>query len=316
MTTTRERALYVFAFVLCVAAFATCEEPTKTTLCQVKNDPANYNHMLVEITGFASHAFEDFTLSDPNCPLWPGVWLEYGGTVSSRTTYCCGISNARNRPQELTVEHIPISLIENQQFRDFDRAIQPPLRTGLGDATVHVTLVGRFFSGRRIEYPNGHVWGGYGHMGCCSLLAIQQVKDPDTQVRADLDYGYGAPHDSPDIVGSRCPSLPIAKTPAQMEFQKEADSGTRDWAFGNPHRVALEALRVLAHVSSPALSAMKQTQRSQGRVTYKWKAAGRGKSYTVVVSRPYWLSFYAHDANRVAWVAVAANETPCIATSR
>jgi hypothetical protein len=31
----------------------------------------------------------------------------------------------------------------------------------------------------------------------------------------------------------------------------------------------------------------------------------------VVVSRPYWLSFYAHDPSRVAWIAVIAYESSC-----
>jgi len=309
-----ERALCVFTFVLFVVAFGACEEPTKATVCQLKSDPSAYNHKLVEVTGFASHAFEDFTLSDPNCPLWPGVWLEYGGKVSSETTYCCGVSSNRHRSHELSVEHIPIPLIEDQQFQDFDKSIQPPFQKGTGGAVRHVTLVGRFFSGRLIQYPKVHEWGGCGHMGCCTLLAIQQVKDPDTELRASLDYTSGPPNDSPDIVGGPCPSLPMVKVATQMEFQKKADNGRRDWAFNDPRRIALEALSALANIDSTALGAMKQMQRFQGRVVYKWEAAGRAKSYTVVVSRPYWLSFYARDPKRVAWVAVAADETPCSAT--
>jgi hypothetical protein len=51
------------------------EQPATVTICQLKSDPAAYNHKLVEVTGFVSHAFEDFTVFDPTCPSWPGVWL-------------------------------------------------------------------------------------------------------------------------------------------------------------------------------------------------------------------------------------------------
>jgi hypothetical protein len=50
------------------------EQPT---VCQLKNPPA-FNHKLVEVTAFVSHAFEDFTLLDPTCSSWPGVWLSMG----------------------------------------------------------------------------------------------------------------------------------------------------------------------------------------------------------------------------------------------
>src|SRR5688572_13745873 len=52
------------------------EERVKVSLCDVKKDPAAYNHKLLEITGFVSHGFEDFTFFDTACSSWPGIWLE------------------------------------------------------------------------------------------------------------------------------------------------------------------------------------------------------------------------------------------------
>ena len=89
-------------------------------------------------------------------------------------------------PKELRVEDISIPLIDNDQFREFDKLIQPPFRSGVHGSIVHATLVGRFFSGRLIKYPKATFWGGYGHMGCCTLLAIQEVKSFDAQVAMTL----------------------------------------------------------------------------------------------------------------------------------
>lgn len=85
------------------------EQPTNVTVCQLKSDPPAYNHKLVEVTGFVSHDFEDFTLFDPTCPSWPAVWLECGGKAKSGTMYCCGVTADRNRPQQMVVENIPIT---------------------------------------------------------------------------------------------------------------------------------------------------------------------------------------------------------------
>src|SRR5262249_5575432 len=186
---------FLFGLALSISCFVIdglCQEPIKVEVCQLKDDPAAYNHKLVQVTGFISHGFEDFTLFDPTCPPWPGIWLEYGGTAASGTMYCCGVTVARNRPKQLVVENIPISLVDDKRFREFDKLIQRR-----PDSVVHATLVGRFFSGERTHDPVTVSLGGYGHMGCCSLLAIQQVISVDHQDRDDLDYG--AFPDQPDI---------------------------------------------------------------------------------------------------------------------
>lgn len=139
------RFFCIFAFAFCAMSVATCEEPIKATACQLKSDPPAYNHKLVEVSSFVSHDFEDFTLFDPACPSWPPVWLEYGGTFNSRTTYCCGEAAGRNRPKELVVEGVPVPLVINDQFEQFDKAIQPPFHSGRYGAVVHATLVGRFW---------------------------------------------------------------------------------------------------------------------------------------------------------------------------
>jgi len=75
ITLVRFRATFgVLAFLVSFSAIAMCEDaPQAVTVCQLKGDPAAYNHKLVEVTGFVSHAFEDFSLFDPTCSSWPGV---------------------------------------------------------------------------------------------------------------------------------------------------------------------------------------------------------------------------------------------------
>jgi hypothetical protein len=312
------RCLLCILIVLSAVTIASAEEPLKTTACQLKKDPPTYNHKLVEITGFVTHASHNFTIFDPTCPSWPAVWLEYGGTINSGTVNCCKTLNDRQRPRDLVIDNITIPLKVDQQFQDFDKTIQPPLRAGQSGAVEHATLIGRFFAGQQMQDPdNGHYWGGYGYMGCCSMLAIQEVKDPDAQWRADLDYGES--NEKLDFSQEGCALrmlLPAEQDAALLQAQRDADSGTRDWAFTDPARVAWDALSHTAHVSHDLSAGIKLSHDSQSRKTYEWKSAasspgGNSKSYMVVVSRPYWLSFYAHDSHRVAWVAVIAYEASC-----
>jgi len=69
----RRRCLLCILFVLSTVTIAVAEEPLKVTACQLKKDPPTYNHKLVEITGFITHASHNFTIYDPTCPTWPAI---------------------------------------------------------------------------------------------------------------------------------------------------------------------------------------------------------------------------------------------------
>jgi len=281
-------------------------EPEKVTLCQLKNDRAAYNHKLIQVTGFVSHGFEDFTLIDPSCSSRLDVWLEYGGTTASGTMYCCGVTAERSRPKQLVIENIPVPLVHDERFREFDKLLQRR-----PDSVAHATIIGRFFSGMQSKYASGVFWGGYGHMGCCSLLVIEQVVSVDPQDRVDLDYGASV--DQPDVnkVGCGYKILRDAGSGDDLiQFQRRADEGQRDWSFADPRRVATAGLARLLKSDEKSIKGMKETRKAQGRIVYQWHARAR-ENYMIVVSRPYLLSFYAKDPKNVAWVVTAAYESWC-----
>jgi len=221
--------------------------------------------------------------------------------------YCCGVTAGKHRSKELRVEDIPVPLADNEQFRQFEKLINPPFRPGAHGSIVHATLLGRFFSGRQIKYPKGIFWGGYGHMGCCTLLAIQEVKSVGAQNRDDLDYGEA--YDDPDIVKVGCGLRDLAPFDP-LKAQQQADNGSQEWIFDDPRQVASEALERFTNIERSSI-ALKEKRKWQGRYVYEWKPEGKADTYMVVVSRPYVLSFYAHDPKRVAWVVIHAYLSSC-----
>jgi hypothetical protein len=159
----------------------TPEKPMNVSLCEVKAHPENFLHKLIEITVTASHGFEDSMIEDSRCP-WasagPGVWMEYGGGRSTNTMYCCGLSPRPDREQPLIVEGVPLELVDDQTFREFDKQLHPkhskPQRRS---DKVTATMRGRMFA--RYEGIMGtqqsFAWRGYGHMDCCMLFVVTQV---------------------------------------------------------------------------------------------------------------------------------------------
>jgi hypothetical protein len=144
------------------------EKPVKVAVCTLQASPAAYNHKLIEVSGLVSYGFEQFSHSDTRCAKGLGVWLEYGGTTKSGAVYCCGVTGDRARAESLVVEGISVPLIQDAIFRRFDTRIRT-------DGKMRATLIGRFFAGRDEPSEAGVSLRGYGHLGCCSLLAIQQV---------------------------------------------------------------------------------------------------------------------------------------------
>jgi hypothetical protein len=297
-------AISFAASVYAMPAF--CENAERVTVCQLRNDPAAYDHHLVEVTAFVEHDFEDFSVFDPDCQARAAIWLEYGGTADSNTMYCCpGGPPSSTRSKPLVIENISVPLVNNENFRALEQAIQPPFRSGKYGSIAHAVIVGRFFAGRKDRF-RGDQWSGYGHMGCCSLLAIQEVLSVDPQNRDDLDYGA-----SPDrpAIGKKCgyrSIMSLGGSKRIIDDQQRADRGQRTWAFEDSERVASEELATFLKVPADSIKTLKTLRTGQGRVVYEWNPTGKKTRYVIVVSRPYWVSFYSRDANKVAWAVVAA----------
>jgi hypothetical protein len=282
------------------------QEPEEVTMCQLRTEPSKYNRKLVKVTGFISHGFEDFGLFDPSCTPQFGLWVDYGGTKRSNTMYCCGVVPGSSRPEVVSVEGIKIPLVDDDRFKELDGMIKKQY-----DLIMHATIIGRFFAGEKVNGPNGEFWSGYGHMGCCSLMMIQQVVSVDAHTRNDLDYRASA--DPPNITKEGCGLSYLGDTQFKdfIAPQQAAEAGDRAWAFEDPRRVASEFLAREAKIQPELIKNLTQTRQTQGQIVYSWKPPASKVGYMVVVSRSYVLSFYAKDPKRVAWVVRAGFKTGC-----
>jgi hypothetical protein len=286
--------LFILATIACTQA---PDKPEKTGVCQLLADPKAWNHKLVEVTGFASHGFEDSGFSDPSCGgRYGGLWMEFGGKKATGTMSTVS-SLARERPEAAVVEGIPVPLVEDEIFRRFDEL----LHEGSG-SLVHATVIARFFAGKENYMGSKGRWGGYGHLGCCSLFLIQQVKTLDEQRPNDLDYG-----EEPTRPEASCFKYltAIDNTGDQLESQRAADAGKRAFAFDDPDRVAREEVAMWGRVNNASDVRLKRISALPGRVVYRASVEDHTGVYTVTLTRPYWISFYAANREKVAWSVLA-----------
>ena len=285
-------------------------KPREITNCDLSRNPAAYNHELVRLSAFVTHGFEDFHFVDPTCNT-PGfsLWVMYGGKAETDTAYCCpGEAGAKTRPEPLSIEGIQIPLDDDDVFKRFTN-----LLTKEWDTTVRLTAVGRFFSGEKQTVNGKTSWGGAGHLDCCSLFVIQRVESFEPHTRNDLDYTseagwyekegckYGSLH-YPKHVSIAYPDGEVEQAIAE---QRKADAGEAAWAFTDPQRVAIDSLKEFYPGQIPVLKSVKITP---VRHVFRWK---NGKNQVViVVTRPYWLSFYSASGS-VVWVSTMVKEADC-----
>lgn len=302
----------LLAMIVSCGGKGVCQGPPSVSVCELGNNQATYNHELIQVEGFISHDFEDFTLFDPSCRSL-SIWVEYGGRRKSDTVYCCGPTAGKSRPNALTVEGISLPLVDDETFEAFDREIQPPFQSGHFGSVIHARLIGRFFAGREETGQNGRkYWVGYGHMGCCSLFVIQQVVAVSAQDRSDLDYGASA--DQPDIDRVGCgyrfltPLEPVANA---LHAQYEAEANLSDPAFDDPNAVASTFLKANLNSSATGALNLREKRRGPGRIVYESLNTKSSPGFMVVVSKPAWLTFYARDPRRIAWIVTATYEITC-----
>lgn len=294
------------------AQSSSVQEPRQTTFCELAKDPNAYNHELIRLTAFITHGFENFSVAEPNCPVLPyrfAVWVMYGGKAQSNTVYCCpGEGGSETRSESLVVEGLEVPLIKDSVFRQFIDLLKKE-----SDTTVRATVVGRFFSGEKQTFSDSPWWGGFGHLGCCSLLAIQRVEAFEPHTRNDLDYTADAgwyEKEGCNIEALRFlrhVSITDGEGTAEQAIAEQAmaDRGERAWAFTDPKRVAVESLRPFYKDRVPIL---RNVRKAPPRQVFRWNDGK--KSIVVVVTRPYWLSFYS-KSGYVPWVSTTIKEADC-----
>jgi hypothetical protein len=146
-----------------------CEEARETNICDLKNDPAKYNHSIVKVTGYFSRRFENSSLYDPSCESDQSIWVELGGKRSVDVIYCCGVTARPTRKKELEVEGIKLPLKQDANFEKYNKLLG-------GGKKVKATVIGSFFSGKKMQFSERPpFYGGYGHMGMSSLFIVQEV---------------------------------------------------------------------------------------------------------------------------------------------
>jgi len=177
----RRAAIAYLILSSALTAAAGVEKPLAVTVCDLVKNPAAYNHKLVEVTAPIELAFENFSLGQPGCEeAYPHVWLMYGGDEPTPTASTWN-DTERKKGTVVRVDGIAIPLRRDAAMERLQNKLKAMRLGKVGDQPcydcylyhVTATLSGVFFAGSTAA----NSLPGYGHLGCCNLLAIEGARD-------------------------------------------------------------------------------------------------------------------------------------------
>ncbi len=176
----------LLAFLLAASTTRAQEKPAEVSLCDLALHPKSFDRKTIRVRGTLDVNFEDFTLAIDNCGTQQQIWLAFGGDVPGIVASTAN-DNFRKPGTDLKVNGVSYGIAKDENFRKLYALIaarhgdKPTYR-------VTATLTGTFLAGEEIRVANGKTFlGGYGHLGCCSLLVITQVSNVESVPHADLN---------------------------------------------------------------------------------------------------------------------------------
>jgi hypothetical protein len=211
--------------------------PNDVSVCDLKTHPNAFDGKTIRVRSSLNVHFEDFTLGSADCDAQQGIWLAFGGDVPGIVASTVN-DNLRKSGVDLKVNGVSYGITKDEDFHKLYALIAA--RHG-EKAAYHVTatLTGTFFSGEEIKVPNRESYfGGYGHLGCCSLLVITQVSNVESIPLANLNL-HGSvidPHGKP--VGG----LPVVNEVlggSPRELQKTVTDERGRFQFSNSGQLLL-----------------------------------------------------------------------------
>jgi hypothetical protein len=309
---------FVFFFPA-FCAFAEEEKPLVVNVCDLKKDPGAYNQKLILVQGKISHEFESFTLNDDRCPDFSDTpWLMYGGDGPNDITYCCGVSTGSK--EKVNIEGIDVPLKKDPVSERFirllnsyriDKKVKVIYFETNPSFSVTATLIGRFYAGKKI----GILGRGYGHMGCCTLLAIQQILSID-KVVSNIKPGEASCYTEGWNEGGGDVKMLASKL-------NELHENDELWRKKDARRVASEVLNSYLKGSNPSLEfrgckrkhLAYSDKKDDQYLTTCWWNSKPSDFYSVEVMKYYFLKNPSNSWNDISWMPERITREHCSESS-
>jgi hypothetical protein len=267
-----------------IPAMCSAQEPIKVTPCDLVTTPEKYSGKFVQVTGRVYLAFEDFSLAQPGCEdAYPGVWLVYGGDAPTPTKSTVN-DNFREPGSVIDVNGIPIPLVQDAALALFRQRLGAMRETSIGERPcyncylyrVTAALTGVFFAANGKSMP---LSGGYGHLGCCNLLAIERVANVNAE-RTVIPMGgkFKCSSTKRELTVSEAQQLQALDAPCGTVGYKKCDELRAQQLVAAASFVGNSIRAVDGDVATP--------DGSDHSTKYGWESIDKLRAYSLIINSP------------------------------
>ena len=292
--------LLASVFVLAVSMRAQ-ERPWSVSPCELLKNPGMYGDTLVSVPGLVLYGPGQFTTHGFDCADDRGALkLEFGGHPTD--------PKDQFRLPEAQLEAGVVPLKKDADYATMQRLMKTIDASGRVQM-IRATLIGRFFAGPAVGTKSG------------------EIKHPDARlVISDVELVSNKPEDAVDFTPESHALPPAPKgctiTTLAVPSRGQADKLQR---LSREPSENLEYLSEPAQVASRAIAAQEKLSPEDPAQNlhfahsdpalrqYSWTTADGLRSYSVTVSRPYWLLPSTYSADALIWVPREILLTTCAA---
>jgi hypothetical protein len=182
---------------------------------------------------------------------------------------------------------------------------------------LRATVIGKYFPGKPKTVGGEAMRSGYGHMGCCSLLVIEEVAKVGSELEEPVDFSPVPALTSPSLMKG-CTVSQIQVPPQEDEDQLERGSLEEEYQYlHDPKKVAARAIAVQESLDAETIEKRLQTEvATQSLSSYTWASPNGLTSYRITVNKPHWLLQTAAKGDVVIWAPKQMTKTQCTRESR
>ena len=292
------------------SAVSAQERAFDTTVCGLLLHPEKYNEGLVSVEALITVGPEEFLAHDAHCGDALGqVWLQFGGNVESP-----GSTANPKRPsgKPRTVEGLELPLSKDRDYDALQKLLQTAQKSGQAKM-LRATLIGKYFAGKPTKTVGGEVRTGYGHLGCCSLLVIEEVGTVTDGLEGTVDFSP-VPAAPLRALRKGCTVMELMVPPHEDEEQLLLKSLEDEYQYlHDPKLVAARAIAVQTDLTADEAEKRLQTESAGLTLAiYTWTSDDGARSYRITVNKPYWLLQTVGNGDSIIWAPkqIVRNDCP------
>ena len=269
--------------------------------CELLKNPGMYDESLVSVPGLVLYSQHEFSSHGYDCTDdFGGLRLEFGGNPSDPAD--------RFRLSRERLEASTVPLKKDADYETMRHLMESAAASGQ-TKMLRATLLGRFFAGPAVGTKSGEIK----HPN--ARLVISEVELVTNRFENPVDFTPLAHAVAKSAKGCTITDIPVPTHEEEDQLQRLSREPSENLEYLNDaNKVAAHAIAEPEKISADEVEAkLRGGAEGLALKDFAWTSADGSRTYTITVSRPYWLLPSTYSADTVIWTPKRMLLTTCTA---